>query len=224
MSGDDVNRDIIHDIQTTSDEAARLLAELETDSNSDGSLNSQPTSTKSDPEVYKTPPPNSNDTLESLTALEKDSADVHTGLIVGSVIIGLIVLISIVFSISPPITNTSRTDDSRLSPNASNSSNIPYGKAKYKSGRTGKTEIIGVKLSKRTNSNGHIAYDALWDDGYKSSYLFWRSGRAEIFSKNGSGNIERTRARFRRTQNGDCVITAETNAVTTFPNFSPRFN
>ena len=117
-----------------------------------------------------------------------------------------------------------RTDDSRLSPNTSNSSKIPYGKAKYKSGRTGKTEIIRVKLSKRTNSNGHIAYDALWADGYKSSYLFWRSGRAEIFSKNGSGNIERTRARFRRTPNGNCVITAETNAVTTFPNFSPSFN
>ena len=224
MVEDKSNKTNLDDVQNTSDEAARLLAELETESNPDTTLNSQPRSTKSDLEVHKTPPPNKNDSRESLTGPEKSATLDNTGLIVGSVIIGLVVLISIVFAVSPPATNTSRTDDSRLSPNTNTSRNIPYGKASYKSGRTGKTEIIGVKLSKRTNSNGHIAYDALWADGYKSSYLFWRSGRAEIFSKNGSGNIERTRARYKRTINGDCIITAETNAVTTFPNFSPRFN
>ena len=89
---------------------------------------------------------------------------------------------------------------------------------------TGKTEIIGVSLSQRKNVNAHIVYDASWADGYSSSYVFWSNGKAEIFSKNGVGEIERTNARFRRMSNGDCVITADTNAVTTFPLFSPVMN
>ena len=101
---------------------------------------------------------------------------------------------------------------------------IPFGKARYRSGRTGKTELIGVKLSIGTNSNGHIAYEALWEDGYKSSYVFWRTGRAEIFSKNKAGFMERTNARFKQASNGDCIITADTNAVTTFPSFTPTLN
>ena len=94
MIEDKSNKTNLDDIQNTSDEAARLLAELETDSNSDDSLNSQPTSTKSDPEVHKTSPPNTHDSRESLAGSEKGPSDDNTGLIVGSVIIGLIVLIS----------------------------------------------------------------------------------------------------------------------------------
>ena len=101
---------------------------------------------------------------------------------------------------------------------------IPYGKARFKSGRTGKAEIIGVSLSQRKNVNDHIVYDASWADGYTSKYVFWSNGKVEIFSKNGAGKLERTNAWFRRMSNGDCVITAETNAVTTFPRFSPVVN
>ena len=66
--------------------------------------------------------------------------------------------------------------------------------------------------------------DASWADGYGSSYVFWSNGKVEIFSKNGAGKTVRTNARFRRMSNGDCVITADTNAVTTFPRFSPVVN
>ena len=101
---------------------------------------------------------------------------------------------------------------------------IPFGKAYFKSGRTGKEEIIGVSITDRKNVNGHIAYDAQWSDGYKSTYVFWANGDAEIFSKDGSGDIERTPARYSRENNGKIKITANTGSVTIFPNLNPAAN
>lgn len=101
---------------------------------------------------------------------------------------------------------------------------IPDGKALFKSGRTGMTEEIGVRLSNSINSNGHTVYDATWSDGNWSSYVFWNDGNAEIFSKNGSGAVEKTSARYSRNSKGDCVIHAVTNAVTVFPGLNPIVN
>ena len=126
--------------------------------------------------------------------------------------------------------NSSKTNHSVASNSPSYSQDtsgygsIPYGKARFKSGRTGKAEIIGVSLSQRKNINDHIVYDASWADGYTSKYVFWSNGKVEIFSKNGAGKLERTNAWFRNASNGDCVITADTKAVTTFPRFSPVVN
>ena len=149
-----------------------------------------------------------------------------------NILIGIVMLCSIVGMVGVGGLIASNVDSSS-SPDIANAvsytrnigtESIPYGKARFKSGRTGKAELIGVQLSSRTNSNGDKVYDASWVDGYKSTYVFWASGRAEIFSKNGNGNIERTNARFRKMSNGDCVITANTNAVTTFPRFTPVTN
>jgi hypothetical protein len=101
---------------------------------------------------------------------------------------------------------------------------IPNGKAFFKSGRTGKEELISVSISSRVNTNGHTVYDAMWADGYNSSYVFWSNGHAEIFSKDGEGNTVRTAAKFERLQNGSVKIDAETDAVTIFPSFNPATN
>ena len=101
---------------------------------------------------------------------------------------------------------------------------IPNGKAFFKSGRTGKEQLIGISISSRVNTNGHTVYDAMWADGYDSSYVFWSNGHAEIFSKDGGGNTVRTAAQYERLQNGSVKIIAETDAVTIFPSFNPATN
>ena len=155
------------------------------------------------------------------SASEQDNLNPLLGIVVLCSIIGLVGLGGLVASNT---NNSAVSNTSTYSQDGSGYGAIPYGKARFKSGRTGKTEIIGVSLSQRKNVNGHIVYDASWADGYGSSYVFWSNGKVEIFSKNGVGEIERTNARFRRMSNGDCVITADTNAVTTFPRFSPVVN
>ena len=155
------------------------------------------------------------------SASEQDNQNPLLGIVVLCSIIGLVGLGGIVASNT---NNSAVSNTSTYSQDGSGYGAIPYGKARFKSGRTGTTEIIGVSLSQRTNVNGHVVYDASWADGYGSSYVFWSNGKAEIFSKNGVGETERTNARFRRMSNGDCVITADTNAVTTFPRFSPVMN
>ena len=145
-----------------------------------------------------------------------------------SPLLGIVVLCSIVgiLGIGGLIANNSVNtgSGSSYSRDVNSMGSIPYGKARFKSGRNGKTDLIGVTLSSRTNNNRHIVYDARWADGYDSSYVFWANGQVEIFSKDGSGKTERTNARFTKMSNGDCVINAVTNAVTTFPRFTPVVN
>lgn len=155
------------------------------------------------------------------SASQQDNQSPLLGIVILCSIIGLVGLGGLVASNT---NNSAISNSPSYSQDGSDYGAIPYGKARFKSGRTGKTEIIGVSLSQRKNVNAHIVYDASWADGYNSSYAFWSNGKAEIFSKNGVGEIERTNARFRRMSNGDCVITADTNAVTTFPRFSPVVN
>ena len=156
-----------------------------------------------------------------LSASQQGNQNPFLGIVVLCSIIGLVGLGGLIASNT---NNSAISNGPSYSQDGSGYGAIPYGKARFKSGRTGKTEIIGVSLSQRKNVNAHIVYDASWADGYSSSYVFWSNGKAEIFSKNGVGEIERTNARFRRMSNGDCVITADTNAVTTFPRFSPVVN
>jgi len=221
MSEQSQEKKLIDDVQSTSDEAARLLAELEGSSNTQNSSNEATGNDVDRSKTYRSVP-TSNQSPGLSSSRKSDSSSSQTGLFIGAVVVlGLFVLVGVVNSTNTQVVNTG---NSRSEYKSQTSGSIPYGKARYKSGRTGKTEIIGVSLSKRTNTNGHITYDAQWADGYKSSYVFWKYGRAEIFSKNGAGNIERTNARYRRNSNGDFIITADTGAVTTFPKFNPGRN
>ena len=215
------NSDLIHDVQRTSNEAAALLADLEGNERIESST---PSSLKSI-DINQPPKHLRQNDLSANDGSSQGTTSVQIGIIIAVFIVsGVIVFVSVFSAISTKDKGNPNVSKSISSLDSSVSDSIPYGKASYKSGRTSKTELIGVKLSRRTNSNAYIAYDAIWADGSKSSYIFWRSGRADIYSKNRAGDIKQTRAHFRQTSNGDCVITAETNAVTTFPNFSPSFN
>ena len=215
------NDKIAKDVQATSDEASRLLAGLETSSNAQNSSQPEDTSDDNRANIYK-PTVQKNQHSYQPSNPKPESPDVNAGyMIVGIIVVGLTILISVISSTSTQVRNFG---GSQTQYDSTALGSIPYGKARYKSGRTGKTELIGVKISRRSNTNGHITYDAFWADGYESSYVFWKYGRAEIFSKNGAAELERTKARYRRASNGDCVITADTNAVTTFPNFTPAVN
>ena len=152
----------------------------------------------------------------------KQSQSPLVGIVVLGSVLGVLGFGSLVTSsINSPTNGVGNTS---YNYNVDSIGSIPSGKARFKSGRTGNTELIGVSISHRFNSNGHATYDARWSDGYDSSYVFWENGRAEIFSKNGDGSVERTSARFKRLPNGDCVITASTGSVTTFPDFNPLVN
>ncbi|MBL6739446.1 MAG: hypothetical protein ISP81_04840 [Synechococcus sp. BS301-5m-G54] len=157
----------------------------------------------------------------SNSATQNDNKSPLLGIVVLCTIFGLVGLGGLVTN----NTNSSSVSSaSSYSRDSNGYGTIPYGNARFKSGRTGKAEIIGVSLSQRKNVNGHIVYDASWADGYDSSYVFWSNGKVEIFSKNGEGKTEKTNASFRITSNGDCMITADTNAVTTFPHLDPIVN
>lgn len=101
---------------------------------------------------------------------------------------------------------------------------IPAGMAEFYSTQSGTTEVIGVDLSDRRNANGDVVYDANWSDGYKSSYVFWRNGKVEIFSKDGNGKMTNMPGRFIADGNGGIVITAKSGSRTTFPNLVPSMN
>ena len=221
MPKSDKDKKLMQDVQTTSDEAARLLQDLEDSSNTLKSSEEAQASETNYSDIYRS----SSKKIQNQgfpPSIEPDSPSKQTGLFIGgAIVLGLIFLVSVVSFTNDQVANPG---NSRIEYESNTSGSIPYGKALFKSGRTGKTDIIGVTLSKRTNTNGHMTYDAQWADGYKSSYVFWSYGRAEIFSKNGVGNIERTNARYRRNANGDCVITADTGAVTIFPKFDPAKN
>ena len=209
VSNDIKKKRVIKDLEATSQEASRLLAGLDAISNNELNNRERGNAQKikegtHQPYKYE---PNREEFSNSPWNM--------IGGVFSVFIISLFILIPLINS-----TNSSSPSESDLR----TSTSIPFGKAGYRSGRTGKAEMIGLKLSIKTNSNGHIAYEALWADGYKSSYVFWRTGQAEIFSKNKAGNIVRTNARFKRATNGDCIITTDTNAVTTFPGFTPTLN
>ena len=69
---------------------------------------------------------------------------------------------------------------------------IEQGKARFYSSTTKKTTDIGVKLSSRKNQNKHTVIDAQWEDGFKSSYVFWKTGIVEILSQDEEGKIDNT--------------------------------
>ena len=209
VSKDLNSQKILKEVQATSDEASRLLADLDSSSNNktDNAGRSNEQKSKGGPhQPYKYQP-----NREEFS----DFPGNRIGGVVSFFILSLFILIPLINS-----TNTSSPSESTFKTSTANPSRI----ARYKSGPTAKAEMMGVNLTVKTNSNGHIAYEARWADGYKSSYVFWRSGQAEIFSKNKAGFMERTNARFKRASNGDCIITADTNAVTTFPSFTPTLN
>ena len=100
---------------------------------------------------------------------------------------------------------------------------IPDGKARFYSDTTGKTEIFGVKLTSRKNQNGETVVDAEWEDGLKSTYVFWKSGIVEILSKDGEGKIDNMPGTW-TANDGDVSITSKSGSVTTFPNLNPPIN
>lgn len=221
MTEHNQEKKIIDVVKCTSDEAARLLADLEGFSSPQEPSKVEEVEASDSKNIYRSVP-RTNPSPGLYSGRKSDSPSNTTGLFIGVfVVLGLIALVGVVSTTNTVVLNTG---NSRGEYESQTSGSIPYGKARFKSGRTGNTEIIGVSLFKRTNTNGHVVYDAQWSDGYKSSYVFWNYGRAEIFSKNGAGNIERTNARYSRNSNGDCVITGDTGSVTTFPRFDPVTN
>ena len=100
---------------------------------------------------------------------------------------------------------------------------IPQGNARFYSSTTKKTKDIGVNLTSRTNRNKHIVIDAQWEDGLKSSYVFWKSGIVEILSNNAEGKIDNTPGTWIQ-EDGNTVITSKTGSITTFPGMIPAAN
>lgn len=155
------------------------------------------------------------------SASQKDNQNPLLGIVVLCSIVSLVGLGAIVAS----NTNNSVVSNSpSYSQNTSGYGSIPYGKARFKSGRTGKIEIIGVSLSQRKNVNGHTVYDASWADGVESKYVFWRNGSVEIFVKNSSGQYIRSNGSFSKDRDGGMSIFANNNTTTTFPKLSPVLN
>ena len=75
----------------------------------------------------------------------------------------------------------------------------------------------------RRNANGDVVYDANWSDGYKSSYVFWRNGKVEIFSKDGNGRLTNMPGRFIADGNGGIVITAKSREQDHVPQSCPLY-
>jgi len=100
---------------------------------------------------------------------------------------------------------------------------LAKGKGIYKKAG-GNVEQYVVSIFQRQNVNNHYVYDVKWSDGYTSSYIFWRSGDVEIFSKNGKGQAIKTMARFKIYGNRNCLIVTNAGAVTLFGQFKPIKN
>ncbi len=105
----------------------------------------------------------------------------------------------------------------------SNNNGIEQGKARFYSSTTKKTTDIGVELSYRQNQNKHMILDAEWEDGFKSSYVFWKSGIVEILSKDAEGKLDNTPGTWNQTD-GNTVITSKTGSITIFPSLEPKAN
>ena len=100
---------------------------------------------------------------------------------------------------------------------------IPQGKARFYSSTTKTTKDIGVTLDTRKCHHNHTIVDAQWEDGFKSSYVFWKSGVVEILSKDGEGKNDNTPGSWTQ-ENGNTVITSKTGSITTFPGMIPDVN
>ena len=100
---------------------------------------------------------------------------------------------------------------------------LSKGKALYKTS-TGKVDKFNISIYHRINENNHHVYDVVWSDGYESSYVFWQNGSAEIFSKDESGQRIKTLAKFKITNNEDCIIRVNSGATTILGKFRPRNN
>lgn len=100
---------------------------------------------------------------------------------------------------------------------------IERGKARFYSSTTKKTTDIGVKLSSRKNQNKHTVIDAQWEDGFKSSYVFWKTGIVEILSQDEEGKIDNTPGTW-ALEDGSTIVTSKTGSITTFPGLTPTAN
>ena len=154
-------------------------------------------------------------------ANEQDKHSPLLGIVILCSIIGLVGIGGLVGSNTK---KTGVTNSSSYSQNASSYSTIPYGKARFRSGSTGETELIGVNISRRENANGHIVYDASWADGVDSKYVFWKNGSVEIFVKNSQGQYIRSLGSFSEDANSNTVVFASNNTTTTFSQLRPVLN
>ena len=105
----------------------------------------------------------------------------------------------------------------------SDNNGIGQGKARFYSSTSKETKDIGVELTYRTNQNKHTILDAKWEDGFKSSYVFWNSGIVEILSTDGEGKLDNTPGTWTQ-RDGNTVITSKTGSITIFPGLEPTAN
>jgi len=125
-------------------------------------------------------------------------------------------------------TKTSQSQQKSLNQRKEESTNktnnwIAQGKARFYSSTTKETTDIGVKLSYRQNQNKHTILDADWEDGFKSSYIFWNSGIVEILSKDEEGKIDNMPGTWNN-ENGNTEIISKTGSITIFPGLAPKAN
>lgn len=114
-------------------------------------------------------------------------------------------------------------DGQEISTSSNQATDIPQGKARFYSSTTKETKDIGVKLTSRKNPNKHTIIDSQWEDGFKSSYVFWKSGIVEILSTDGEGKIDNTPGTWTQ-KDGNTVITSKTGSITIFPGLIPAAN
>tara|TARA_B100002052_G_scaffold295977_1_gene323507 strand:- start:882 stop:1598 length:717 start_codon:yes stop_codon:yes gene_type:complete len=115
-------------------------------------------------------------------------------------------------------------------PSAPSESNGPSiassnsGEATFQSYKTpDKLETFSYTRAVRTNSRGHQVVDVKFSDGYNASYVFWRSGTVEIFSKDGEGRMDLTPGIWDIRGNG-VVLRSKTGSITTFTEFTVPAN
>ena len=100
--------------------------------------------------------------------------------------------------------------------------NLPSGFALFTSYKTfNKTETFTVNTSVRTNNNNHKVLDVKYSDGYNASYVFWKNGSVEIFTKLGNGKLDMTPGTWKYAHSAT-IITSKMGSVTSFGGTNPK--
>ena len=122
-----------------------------------------------------------------------------------------------------PSTTNSSSSSSQTTQVYNDSDTPSRGKAFFTSHKTNQRQEIGVKVSRRRGNGGKVVYDAKWADGLQSSYVFYKSGAAEVVSKDGAGKTDITAGTWKRKGSG-VIFTSKTGSTTQFRDLSVTAN
>lgn len=65
---------------------------------------------------------------------------------------------------------------------------------------------IPCRAQRRVNAQGHVVYDFAWDEGERSTLVFWADGKAESIGIGLDGRMEVQTGHFRPVKDGIDVI------------------